>query len=246
MTRVWLEGRLASGVTAKDAALALVAKIGSNGAAGHSVEFAGPGTGSLSLDARMTLSNMAVEMGAVASIIATDDLTIANLEDRFFAPVGADRDLALEFWRGLPTDESAAFDGEERLDLSSLAPMVTWGNGAEPAVPITQSVPDPSGAQSTDKRAAMERSLDYMGLSASLVLDELAIDQVFIGAWTNARIEELREAAEAMRGRSVSIPTLVVPGSGLVKLQAEKAGSLTYSWVQAPDEERPDVRCASP
>lgn len=224
LMQIWLEGALPSPVTAKDAALALVAMLGANGAAGHAVEFAGPGLAQLSMEARMTLCNMSVEMGAMASIVAPDTRTIAYIEGKPFAPRGADWDRAVAWWFTLASDPGARFDADIAFDLSTVAPMATWGNSADTALPISARVPDPAQEPNAERRMTMERSLAYMGLEPGVSLDGLAIDQVFIGSCTNARIEDLRDAASILAGRQVVVPTLIVPGSGLVKAQAEREG----------------------
>jgi 3-isopropylmalate/(R)-2-methylmalate dehydratase large subunit len=167
---------------------------------------------------------MAVEMGGLIGIVAPDDTTFSYLRGRNFAPSGADWDAALAFWRTLPTDDGAAFDREVTLDVTDLAPMVTWGNSPEDAVPITGLLPDPANETNPERRAHMMSSLAYMGLEPGTPVRDIAIDQVFIGSCTNSRIEDLRDAARFLRGRKVGVPTLVVPGSGLVKTQAEAEG----------------------
>ncbi len=224
MMRINLEGTLPRGVTAKDVALALMAKVGSDGALGHAIEYAGGFIRRLSMEGRMTICNMAVEMGGLIGIVAPDDTTFSYLRGRNFAPSGADWDAALAFWRTLPTDDGAAFDREVTLDVTDLAPMVTWGNSPEDAVPITGLLPDPANETNPERRAHMMSSLAYMGLEPGTPVRDIAIDQVFIGSCTNSRIEDLRDAARFLRGRKVGVPTLVVPGSGLVKTQAEAEG----------------------
>ncbi len=224
MMRINLEGALPHGVTAKDVALALMAKVGSDGALGHAIEYAGGFVRRLSMEGRMTICNMAVEMGGLIGIIAPDDTTFSYLHGRPFAPSGADWDAALAFWQTLPTDDGAEFDREVSLDVSDIAPMVTWGNSPEDAVPITGLVPDPAHETNPERRAHMMSSLAYMGLQPGARVRDITIDQVFIGSCTNSRIEDLRDAARIMRGQSVAVPTLVVPGSGLVKAQAVAEG----------------------
>jgi 3-isopropylmalate/(R)-2-methylmalate dehydratase large subunit len=186
------------------------------------IEYAGPVIRAMSVEERLTVCNMSIEAGARAGMVAPDETTFAWLRGRPFAPQGADWDAALAYWRGLPSDPGAHFDAEHSLDASRLAPMVTWGNSAEDALPVTASVPAPEGNEA--RRAAVAETLDYMGLRPGQRLTDIAVDQVFIGSCTNARIEDLREAAAvARRGRAV-VPALVSPGSTLVKRQAEAEG----------------------
>jgi 3-isopropylmalate/(R)-2-methylmalate dehydratase large subunit len=221
--RVTVEGLLGGGVTAKDLALFVISRIGVNGAAGHVIEFAGPTVRGLSIEGRLTLCNMAIEAGARAGMVAPDDKTCAYLKGRPYAPTGADWEAALAFWRSLPSDDGALFDAEVAIDAADLVPMVTWGTTPEEALPVTGSVPQPSAADEA-RRDVVARSLDYMGLEPGTPLAGLAIDQVFIGSCTNARIEDLRAAAAvARRGRAV-IPAIVSPGSTLVKRAAEAEG----------------------
>ena len=222
--RVTVEGERPFGVTAKDVILAIIAKIGANGAAGHVVEYAGSTIRAMSVEERLTVCNMSIEAGARAGMIAPDETTSAYLKGRPFAPQGADWDAAVAHWRTLPSDPGAAFDAEAALDASTLAPMVTWGNSPEEALPVTAAVPDPQAVADARQREAMQATLDYMGLRPGMRLVDLPVDQVFIGSCTNARIEDLRAAAEvARRGRAV-IPAMVSPGSSLVKRQAEAEG----------------------
>lgn len=221
--RVTVEGELGYGVTAKDLALFLIARIGVNGAAGHVIEFAGTTVRSLSVEGRLTLCNMAIEAGARAGMVAPDDKTFRYLQQRPYAPDGADWQAALAHWKSLPSDEGAPFDIEIAADATTIAPMVTWGTNPEEAVPVTGFVPQPAAAEE-GRREAIVRSLDYMGLAPGTPLVGLPIDQVFIGSCTNARIEDLRAAAVvARRGRAV-IPAIVSPGSTLVKRAAEQEG----------------------
>jgi 3-isopropylmalate/(R)-2-methylmalate dehydratase large subunit len=224
--RITVDGELAPGVTAKDIILAVIAKIGAAGAAGHAIEYAGPTVRALSMEARFTLCNMSIEAGARAGMIAPDDTTFGYLRGRPFAPAGADWEGALREWRSLRTDDDATFDREVALDISRLEPMVTWGNSPEDALPITDRVPDPGQMQDVERREAMERALDYMGLTAGTPLSQVPIDRVFIGSCTNARIEDLRSAASVVAGRHVApgVEAWVVPGSGAVKAQAEAEG----------------------
>jgi len=222
--RVKLEGAIAPGVCAKDVVLALIAEIGTAGATGHAVEYAGSTVRSLSMEGRLTICNMSIEAGARSGMIAPDDTTFQYLEGRRFAPKGADWDRALAFWRSLPSDDDARFDSEASLDVSTLAPMVTWGTNPEEAAPITAVVPDPDSAADADKRAHARQALAYMRLNPGTPLQEIAIDRVFIGTCTNGRIEDMRAAAAVLKGRKAIVPAAVSPGSSSVKRQAEAEG----------------------
>jgi 3-isopropylmalate/(R)-2-methylmalate dehydratase large subunit len=224
MMRIRLDGRLNEGVTAKDVALALIAKVGSGGASGLAVEFSGSFTRELSLEGRMTLCNMSVEMGGRVGIVSPDEATFSYLHGRPFAPKGQHWRQALGFWKTLASDEEAQFDRETMIDVSGVEPMVTWGNSAEDAVSISDVVPDPNEEPNLERRARMTRALEYMGLRPLTKMTDIAIDQVFIGSCTNSRIEDLRAAAKILRARKVVVPTLVVPGSSPVKAQAESEG----------------------
>ncbi|WP_426954610.1 3-isopropylmalate dehydratase large subunit [Muricoccus radiodurans] len=222
--RILVEGERPRGVSAKDVILAIIAKIGANGAVGHVVEYAGAAIRAMSVEERLTVCNMSIEAGARAGMVAPDETTFAYLEGRPYAPSGADWDLALAHWKSLPSDPGASFDTEVQLDVTALAPMVTWGNSPEDAVPVTARIPDPRQASSVGQRAAITETLDYMGLSPGMALTDVPIDQVFIGSCTNARLEDLRAAAAVARlGRAV-VPAMVSPGSTQVKRQAEAEG----------------------
>jgi 3-isopropylmalate/(R)-2-methylmalate dehydratase large subunit len=222
--RITVDGELAPGVHAKDMILAIIAKISAAGGTGHVVEYAGSAIRRLSVEGRLTVCNMSIEAGARAGMVAPDDTTFAYLKGRPFAPKGADWDKAVAYWRTLPSDPDASFDREIRLEAAAIAPMVTWGTSPETAAPITARVPDPRETPDPDRRAAMERALSYMGLTPGTPLSEVAVDRVFIGSCTNSRIEDLRAAAGVVEGRVAVIPAIVVPGSGLVKAQAEAEG----------------------
>ncbi|MDR6854197.1 3-isopropylmalate dehydratase large subunit [Variovorax guangxiensis] len=260
--RVSVDGRLGDGVTAKDLILAIIGRIGAAGATGHVVEYAGKAIGALSMEARMTVCNMSIEAGARAGMIAPDDTTFAWLAGRPQAPAGADWDAALARWRLLPGDEGAAFDRELALHAGEIAPMVTWGTSPEDVLPISGRVPDPAQAGDADRRAAMQGALAYMGLAPGQRLEDIAVQRVFIGSCTNGRIEDLRSAAAVARGRRVAegVEAWVVPGSGLVKQQAEQEGldavfrAAGFQWRHAGcsmclgtngDQVAPGQRCAS-
>jgi 3-isopropylmalate/(R)-2-methylmalate dehydratase large subunit len=222
--RVTVTGALGDHVTAKDLILAIIAKIGAGGGTGHVIEYAGPAISALSIEARLTLCNMSIEAGARTGMVAPDDITFDYLKGRPFAPAGDDWRAALEYWRGLPSDEAAVFDAEVTLDAASIAPMVTWGLSPETALPVTGAIPDPATEPDEERRAAMVHALDYMGLTSGQAIEDIKLDQVFIGSCTNSRIEDLRVAAFVVQGSKVKIPAIVVPGSGLVKAQAEAEG----------------------
>jgi 3-isopropylmalate/(R)-2-methylmalate dehydratase large subunit len=222
--RVSVDGTLGAGVTAKDVILAIIAKIGTAGAVGHVVEYAGSAIRGLSVEGRLTLCNMSIEAGARAGMVAPDDTTIAYLKSRPFAPSGAEWDKAVAFWRTVPSDADATFDRDVSLDAAAIAPMVTWGTSPEDALSITGRIPEPSTAPDAAKQDSMKRALDYMGLVSGMPLEQVAVDRVFIGSCTNSRIEDLRAAAAVAKGRKVVIPSWVVAGSGLVKNQAEAEG----------------------
>ncbi|CDZ78784.1 3-isopropylmalate dehydratase large subunit [Legionella massiliensis] len=224
--RVCIEGALPFGVTAKDLILALISKMGTAGGTGHVIEFTGSLIRSLSMEARMTLCNMAIEAGARAGLIAPDEVTFSYLKGRPYAPKGKDWDKALAYWRQLQSDEGAPFDKEFKLQGDELIPYVTWGTSPETALPINAAIPDPAKELNSVKRDSIQRALDYMGLSAGTPLETIKIDKVFIGSCTNARIEDLRSAAAVIEGHKVAskVYAMVVPGSGLVKEQAEREG----------------------
>ncbi len=224
---VKVEGKLGHGVTAKDITLAIIGKIGTAGATGSVIEYAGSAIRELSMEGRMTVCNMAIEAGAKAGLIAPDEKTFEYLRGRPLAPQGEEFDAAVKFWKTLPSDEGAKYDREVHLKAEEIAPQVTWGTSPEDALPITAKVPSPEDFADEGKRAAVARSLEYMGLKAGTPLTEIFIDKVFIGSCTNGRIEDFREVAKVVEGKHVSKTVklaMIVPGSGLVKEQAEKEG----------------------
>ena len=260
--RVTVDGRLAPGVTAKDIILSVIARIGAAGGIGQVIEYAGEAIRSLSMEARMTVCNMTIEAGARAGMIAPDDATFQWLAGRPFAPKDAAWDAAVAQWRALPSDAGAVFDREVSLHANEIAPMVTWGTSPEDALPITGRVPDPDSAVDPSRRESMQRALAYMGLQPGQPLTEVAVDRVFIGSCTNGRIEDLRSAADVVRGRRVAagVEAWVVPGSGLVKHMAEAEGldrvflDAGFQWRYAGcsmclgtngDQVAPGQRCAS-
>ena len=224
--RVTVDGTLPSGVTPKDVVLAIIGEIGTAGGTGHVIEYAGEAFRSMSMEGRMTVCNMSIEGGARAGTIAPDDTTFAYLKDKPKAPKGAAWDEAVRFWRTLPSDPGAHFDTEIRLDAAKLPPLVTWGTSPEDVVSITGTVPDPSLIGDENRRISKERALQYMGLTPGTRIADIAIDRVFIGSCTNSRIEDLRAAARIVEGRKVNdrVQAWVVPGSGVVKMQAEAEG----------------------
>jgi 3-isopropylmalate/(R)-2-methylmalate dehydratase large subunit len=226
-------------VTAKDVILAIIARIGANGAAGHVIEYAGSTVRAMSIEERLTVCNMSVEAGARAGMVAPDETTFAYLHGRAYAPKGAQWDKALAYWRTLPSDADAVFDREVSLDAGSLAPMVTWGNSPEDAQPVDGRVPDPAAEPDPERRAYMIRSLEYMGLAPGMALTDIEVDQVFIGSCANARIEDLRAASRIAKGGLAVVPALVVPGSTQVKLAAQAEGldrifrDAGFTWAES-------------
>ena len=260
--RISVEGDLPPGVTAKDLILAIIGTIGTAGGTGYVIEFAGKAVQALSMEGRMTVCNMTIEGGARAGLIAPDETTFDYLKGRPYAPKGAALEQAVAYWKTLPSDEGAHYDKEIILDATKLVPFVTWGTSPEDAAPITASVPNPADVADAGKRAAIERSLAYMGLTAGTPLSEITVDRVFIGSCTNGRIEDLRAAAEVAKGRKVAagVSAMVVPGSGLVKEQAEQEGldkiflDAGFEWREPgcsmclamnADRLEPGERCAS-
>ncbi len=261
--RILVEGALPAGVGAKDVVLAVIGRIGTAGGTGHAIEFAGSAIRSLTMEGRMTVCNMAIEAGARSGLVAADEKTIAYLKGRPFAPQGEAFERAAAYWRTLVSDEGARFDREVAIDAAALKPQVTWGTSPEMVVSIEDRVPDPAAEKDPVRREAMERALEYMGLEPRTPMTDIAIDKVFIGSCTNSRIEDLRAAASVVRGRRVASGVklaMVVPGSGLVKRQAEKEGldrifiDAGFEWREPgcsmclgmnDDRLSPGERCAS-
>jgi len=260
--RVTVEGDLPLGLTAKDLILAIIGRIGTAGGTGHVIEYAGKAIRDLSMEGRMTVCNMSIEGGARAGLIAPDDTTFNYLKGRPMVPKAAAWEQAVAYWRTLPSDAGATYDKEVVLRTSEIAPQVTWGTSPEDVLPITGAVPDPARANDEAKRRSMERALDYMGLKPGTPLREVKIDRVFIGSCTNGRIEDLRAVAKVAQGRKVAagVNAMVVPGSGLVKHQAEAEGldrilvEAGFEWREPgcsmclamnPDKLQPGERCAS-
>jgi 3-isopropylmalate/(R)-2-methylmalate dehydratase large subunit len=257
-----VRGQLAAGVTAKDLALGIIGQIGTDGATGYVIEYAGEAVRSLSMEARMTLCNMSIEAGARAGMIAPDEITFAYLQDKRYAPQGEKWEEAVSYWRTLPSDPGAQFDRTIEIDASSIAPCVTWGTNPGMVAAIDGAVPDPTKAVNESERAAIERALEYMALKAQTKISEIPIDRVFIGSCTNSRIEDLRAAARVVKGHRISqsVQAMVVPGSQSVKLTAESEGldqvfrEAGFEWREAgcsmclgmnPDILQPGERCAS-
>ncbi|MFN2522328.1 MAG: 3-isopropylmalate dehydratase large subunit [Mycobacteriales bacterium] len=236
---VTVEGQLPPGATAKDLVLALIAQVGTGGGQGHVVEYRGEAIRALSMEGRMTVCNMSIEWGARAGMIAPDETTYAYLQGRPHAPAGADWDAAVASWNALRTDDDAVFDREVVLDAAAVAPFVTWGTNPAQGVALSEVVPDPQAMASASEREAAQRALEYMGLEAGTPMRDVKVDTVFVGSCTNGRMEDLRVAAEVLRGRKVAdgVRALVVPGSMLVKLQAEKEG-LDQVFIEAGAEWR--------
>lgn len=220
--RITFTGQAGTGVGAKDMALAWIARLGADGARGHAVEYAGPAVRALGVAGRLTLCNLSIEGGARCGMVAPDQVTFDWLRGRAHAPAAFD--AACDLWARLASDPDAAFDREVTLDMAEVAPIVTWGTSPEDALPITATIPDPARASDPAEAARIAQALDYMGLVAGRPLDTVAVDQVFIGSCTNARIEDLRAAAAVLAGRRARVPGMVSPGSALVKAQAEAEG----------------------
>lgn len=260
---VKVEGKLGHGVTAKDIALAVIGKIGTAGGNGYAIEFAGSAIRDLSMEGRMTLCNMAIEAGARAGMVAVDDTTINYIKGRPYSPKADQWDAAVAYWRTLHSDAGAKFDATVELDAAAIQPQVTWGTSPEMVTSIDGRVPDPAKEIDATKRGGIERALQYMGLEANTPISEIAIDKVFIGSCTNSRIEDLRAAAAVAKGKHVASSVklaMVVPGSGLVKAQAEQEGldkifiAAGFEWREPgcsmclamnADRLEPGERCAS-
>ena len=261
--RVTVEGSLPFGVTAKDVILSIIGRIGTAGGTGHVIEFAGDAIRSLSMEARMTVCNMAIEAGARAGMIAPDETTFDYLRGRAMAPKGGAWEQAVAWWRTLPSDPGATYDTEVVLQAADIVPQVTWGTNPEEVIPVNQSIPDPAAIEDAQRRDKVARSLAYMGLEAGTPISRVPVDKVFIGSCTNGRIEDLRAVARVAQGRSVApgVHAMIVAGSGLVREQAEEEGlgeifrEAGFDWRQEPgcsmclamnaDRLEPGERCAS-
>jgi 3-isopropylmalate/(R)-2-methylmalate dehydratase large subunit len=260
--RISVNGKLGLGVTAKDIVLAIIGKIGTAGGTGYVIEYAGDAIRSLSMEGRMTICNMSIEGGARAGLIAPDETTFAYLKGRPMSPKAGAWEQAISYWKTLPSDPDAKYDAEIEIRAEDIAPQVTWGTSPEDVLPITGIVPNPADAADENKQHAITRSLEYMGLKPGMKLTDVKIDRVFIGSCTNGRIEDLREVAKVAQGRHVAgtVSAMVVPGSGLVKQQAEAEGldkiliEAGFDWREPgcsmclamnPDKLSPGERCAS-
>ena len=260
--RISVEGALPVGITAKDLVLAIIGKIGTAGGTGHVIEYAGEAVQGLSMEGRMTVCNMSIEAGARAGLIAPDETTFEYLKGRPMAPKAGAWEQAMAHWQQIPSDPGALYDKEVSLSAADIAPQVTWGTSPQDVLPITGAVPNPQSAADAQKQQSIQRSLDYMGLEAGTPLTDVRIDTVFIGSCTNGRIEDLRAVAEVAKGRKVAehVRAMVVPGSGLVKEQAEDEGidqvlkEAGFDWREPgcsmclamnPDKLKPGERCAS-
>jgi 3-isopropylmalate/(R)-2-methylmalate dehydratase large subunit len=260
---VRVDGQLGQGVTAKDVVLAIIGRIGTAGGTGYAMEFGGSAIRALSMEGRMTICNMAIEAGARAGMVGVDETTIAYLKDRPFSPKGEQWEQAVDYWCSLHSDEGAEFDKVVELKAEDIQPQVTWGTSPEMVTTVDGRVPDPAKLTDPVRREGVERALKYMGLTANTPITDIAVDQVFIGSCTNSRIEDLREAAAVAKGRSKAASVkrvLVVPGSGLVKRQAEEEGldkifvAAGFEWREPgcsmclamnADRLEPGERCAS-
>jgi 3-isopropylmalate/(R)-2-methylmalate dehydratase large subunit len=259
--KIEVRGRLSEGVTAKDLVLGIIGQIGTDGATGHVIEYAGSAVRALSMEGRMTLCNMSIEAGARAGMVAPDETTISYVKGRRFAPTGADWEKAVAHWRSLPSDEGAAFDKVVEIDAAQLCPFVTWGTNPGMVAPVTGRVPEVRAMEESERRAA-ELALQYMGLEPGKRIQDIGIDRVFIGSCTNSRIEDLRAAARVAKGHRVNskVRAMVVPGSQTVKRAAEQEGldrvfqEAGFEWRESgcsmclgmnPDILQPGERCAS-
>ena len=260
--RINVNGNLPMGVTAKDVILKIIGTIGTAGGTGYVIEFAGDVIKNLSMEERMTVCNMTIEAGARAGLIAPDEKTFSYLKGKTMSPKGENWNKAIEFWKTLYSDKDCKFDKEINIDGKNIEPLVTWGTSPQDVSPVTGVVPDPENEKNEDRKMAMKRSLDYMGLKANTKISDIKIDKIFIGSCTNGRIEDLRLAADLLKGKRIAdnVSAMVVPGSGLVKEQAEKEGldkifkNAGFEWREPgcsmclgmnPDQLKPKERCAS-
>ena len=258
--RIIVQNKITTGVTAKDIILHIIGHIGTAGGTGYVIEYAGSAITDLSMEGRMTICNMSIEGGARAGLIAPDEKTFQYIKNRPYAPKGEDWNKALEYWKLLPTEEGAFFDKEIIINANDILPQVTWGTSPQDVAPINGVIPDPKKIDDINRRNSIQRSLDYMGLEPNQKIKDIKIDKVFIGSCTNGRIEDLREVARVVDGRKVTVDAMIVPGSGLVKEQAEKEGldkiliEAGFDWREPgcsmclamnPDQLKPKERCAS-
>ena len=258
--RISVEGQVGPSVTSKDIILNIIGKIGTAGGTGYVIEYSGDAIKNLSMEGRMTICNMSIEGGARAGLIAPDEKTFSYIKNRPYAPKGEDWKKAVSFWKKLPSDLNSKYDKEVKIRASSIQPQVTWGTSPQDVAPIDGYVPDPKNTKDVNRKKAILRSLDYMGLKPNQKIRDIKIDRVFIGSCTNGRIEDLREVAKVVNGKKVTVNAMIVPGSGLVKQQAEKEGldkilkNAGFDWREPgcsmclamnPDQLKPMERCAS-
>ena len=258
--RISVEGQVGPSVTSKDIILNIIGKIGTAGGTGYVIEYSGDAIKNLSMEGRMTICNMSIEGGARAGLIAPDEKTFCYIKNRPYAPKGEDWKKAVSFWKKLPSDPNSKYDKEVKIRASSIQPQVTWGTSPQDVAPINGYVPDPKNIKDVNRKKAILRSLDYMGLKPNQKIRDIKIDRVFIGSCTNGRIEDLREVAKVVNGKKVTVNAMIVPGSGLVKQQAEKEGldkilkNAGFDWREPgcsmclamnPDQLKPMERCAS-
>ena len=258
--RISVLGTVSPDVTSKDIILKIIGEIGTAGGTGHVIEYSGDAISNISMEGRMTICNMSIEAGARAGLIAPDNKTFEYIKGRPFAPKNANWEKALNYWKELPSDENAMYDKEIKIKASSIQPQVTWGTSPQDVVPIDGRTPDPNRIKNIDRKNAVKRSLEKMGLKPNQKINEIKIDRVFIGSCTNGRIEDLREVANVVKGKKIKVNSMIVPGSGLVKQEAEKEGidkiliEAGFDWREPgcsmclamnPDQLRPKERCAS-
>ena len=258
--RISVLGTVSPDVTSKDIILKIIGEIGTAGGTGHVIEYSGDAISNISMEGRMTICNMSIEAGARAGLIAPDNKTFEYIKGRPFAPKNANWEKALNYWKELPSDKNAMYDKEIKIKASSIQPQVTWGTSPQDVVPIDGRTPDPNRIKNLNRKNAVKRSLEYMGLKPNQKINEIKIDRVFIGSCTNGRIEDLREVANVVKGKKIKVNSMIVPGSGLVKQEAEKEGidkiliEAGFDWREPgcsmclamnPDQLRPKERCAS-
>ena len=258
--RISVEGQVSPSVTSKDIILNIIGKIGTAGGTGYVIEYSGDAIKNLSMEGRMTICNMSIEGGARAGLIAPDEKTFSYIKNRPYAPKGEDWKKAVSFWKKLPSDFDSKYDKEVKIKASSIQPQVTWGTSPQDVAPVNGYIPDPKNTKDKNRKKAILRSLDYMGLKPNQKIRDIKIDRVFIGSCTNGRIEDLREVAKVVNGKKVVVNAMIVPGSGLVKQQAEKEGldkilkNAGFDWREPgcsmclamnPDQLKPMERCAS-
>ncbi|MBT3778257.1 MAG: 3-isopropylmalate dehydratase large subunit [Pelagibacteraceae bacterium] len=258
--KISVNGYVKAGVTAKDIILHIIGLIGTAGGTGYVIEYAGEAINSLSMEGRMTICNMSIEAGARAGLIAPDQTTFDYIKGRPYAPKDEDWNKAVAFWKSLPSDENANYDKEININAEDITPQITWGTSPQDVAPVNGKVPNPDTIDDVNRKKAVERSLEYMGLEPNQEIEKIKIDKVFIGSCTNGRIEDLREVARVVEGKKVSVDSMIVPGSGLVKEQAENEGldkifiDAGFDWREPgcsmclamnPDQLKPKERCAS-